>query len=406
MMSGPSTNLAKPQTGLRIGGVALDGEMLYQFGYLIIERYRFWMIGALSVMAAVLVPGFFVKELLTRADNIGLLLVIVAGLLMVLALVVSLRLPYLVLLGCIAVAFSSSSAVLHGKYGLPVMSKYLPVLILFALLVQWMLRVEASARPVRGRWHSHLRASIAPHVVNPWFLFCLSMLGLYFVFTLLPVVYANNVELALVELKLQRRNLLMCVAIAFAVGHCGRWSSLKLVCSVGLVATTIAVLLAIVGAFIPSLESLLPGYTSVYYSIEPGSTGDRIAGAFGHPNTLGRYAVFMMPVALGIAFIGGLFLRLLAIVCFMVLMVGLILSESRGAMLVLMIISLPGALFLMRMVKLRYWLPALLVLAVAVLLAWEHVDTSRMMRSFGDLEKIIVRGEAPTDGAIRGRLSL
>jgi len=355
---------------------------------------------ALGVVAICIVLGVVLKEIDAKYGELGATMIVALMAFGLVAFAVALLFPVLSLIGCVALAFSSSAATLQAHYGLPLLSKYLPMLLLCAIVLRW-IRQSRSALVPRSLW---LERGPADGFPIP-FLLCLSLLAVGYAFLLISLIPATNTTLAFEDLHLQERRLVLCLAIALSVGLLGRWSSLSFLCIVALYATTTIILLAALGSFYPALEGVLPGFASVYAGGEPGEATDRIAGSFGHPNTLGRYAVFAMPLAICVALVGTGLHRVLALVCLLILVAGMTLSESRGAMLVLGIVALPALALTIWRVKVRYWLPGLVCAFAVVLAAWQQVDTERMTRTLEDAERMIVEGGTPSDGATRGRLS-
>ena len=367
----------------------------------ILAAHRRSILACLCVVAAVAL-GMLLREILLTYGDLGA--VAIGGLLVLAVTGVGLALfvaPAMVVLLCAAAAFSTSSALLHVEYRLPLLLKYLPSLMLLAVAVQAVRRSRSALLP-RRLW---LEAP-APGGPSPHFLFCLSLLAAYFVITLASTLYATDLALAFDEMAAQRRHLALCLALALTVGRFGRWSSLESVTAVALYATTAVILLAALGSFVPALESVLPGFASVYDG--DGTADDtavRIAGAYGHPNTLGRYAVFMIPIAVCFILLSSGWRRVPPVACLLILVAGVTLSESRGALLVLMMIALPATVPMLRVVKVRHWLPAVLVGAIVIAASWQFVDTERMGRTVEDAGRFLESGEAPSDGATRGRLA-
>lgn len=367
---------------------------------LILMYYRGRLFGAAGVLCAGVLLGVVSQEMASKYGDLGLTLLAVIAVAGFVSLGVAVALPALPLLGCVAVSFSSSSALLHAHYGLPVLAKYLPLLLLFIVTLHWIRQRRSELIPTR-LWLESREAGTTPAA----FLLCLSLLLVIYLFTLMSVPYALEQTLAAEALAGQRRDLLLSLALALSIGQFGRWSTLPVVCTIALYSTTAVILVAIAASFYPQLGGVLPGFASVYDGGQPGEAAIRIAGAFSHPNSLGRYAVFMMPVAVCLIGLGRGFERALAVSCLLILLAGVMLSESRGALLVLGLIALPALFVAIRTVKARYWLPALVVGAIVIGAAWQHVDTERMMRSVRDVERFVEYGDAPTDGATRGRLS-
>lgn len=357
----------------------------------------------LSIVFAIgvgVVAGVLVQLLLAEFTSGSLLLTILITLGVFVSLLVFAMYPALLVIACAGAIFSSASAVLHGEYGLPVITKYMPIFVVFAYLSYLMRSADIPLMPrlLRLPMNTHKRDLRI-------YILCLTLLALLYVFTLIPVFYAANPELAWLELNLQRRHMLISLTLAIAVGSCGRGSGLHFICWVALLATSLIILLAILGSLFPSLEYRLPGFTSVHVGLEPGDRTDRIAGAYGHPNTLGRYAVFMLPIAVGLYMVSRGVVRYLTIPAFMILMFGLVLSESRGALLVLLILLVPGGLLMLRYIRPVHFLVGLALAGLSIFIAWDHVDIDRVVMSVTDLHGMIAYGATPVDGALRGRLS-
>lgn len=358
------------------------------------------LLGVLFAMCVGVVAGVVVQILVTNFTSGSILLTILVTLGVFVALIIATLYPALVVMACTAAIFSSASGVLHSEYGLPVITKYLPIFVVFAFIT-YALRSAGIPLMPRG-----LRIAPKPNEQDlRLFVLCLTLLALLYVFTLIPVFYATNPDLALLELNLQRRHMLISLVLAIAVGSCGRASGLQMMCWVALMATSAIILLAIVGSLFPALEYRLPGFTSVHVGLDPGDRTDRIAGAYGHPNTLGRYAVFMMPIAVGLYIVSRGFVRFLTIPAFLILLFGLVLSESRGALLVLLLLLIPGVLLMLRHIKPVHFLMGLLLAGMAIFIAWDHIDIDRVVLSVTDLHGMLVYGATPVDGALRGRLS-
>ena len=351
-------------------------------------------------MGVGIVTGVLIQLLLVKVTGGSVLLTTLMTISVFVALLIAVLYPSLVVIACAATIFSATSGVLHGHYGLPVLTKYMPLFVLFAYLA-YVLRSAGIPLMPRGLQITTERNKQDLRL----YVLCLTLLGLLYVFTLIPVFYAANPELALLELNLQRRHMLISLILAVAVGSCGRGSSLTMMCWVALMATSGIILLAILGSLFPSLEYRIPGFTSVHVGLEPGDKTDRIAGAYGHPNTLGRYAVFMMPIAVGLYLISRGFVRFLIVPAFLILLFGLVLSESRGALLVMLLLLLPSCLLLLRYFKPVHLLMGLVLSGLAIFIAWDHVDIDRVVLSVTDLHAMIVYGATPVDGALRGRLS-
>ena len=393
---------AGPRAGTRTPpGGSVDERSLAGSLALLLRAYRQPILVGVGLLAASVALGLLLQEILATYGDLGvpallaLLVVAIGG--VGVALFVT---PGPMILGCAAVAFSYSSAALHDFYRLPLPLKYLPPLLLCAAAIQ-LIRQSRSALLPRALWLEPHPVAAAP-VAFP---FCVSLLGAYLVFTIVPLLYAGSQSLAFEELDTQWRNLMLGLALALTVDRFGRWSSLENVCTVALYAVTAVVLAAAAGSFVPGLDDVLPGFASIYDGGGDEETGVRIAGAYGHPNSLGRYAVFMVPFAVWRISVTHALQRALGVFCLVVLIAGVTLSESRGALLVLATITLPAAALMVRVVKVRHWLPGLLVGALVIMFSWQFVDTERMARTVDDFVRFVESGEAPSDGATRGRLS-
>jgi len=358
------------------------------------------IVSVAALLAVALMTGMFLQEVLYKFGDLGALTIIAIGIFGLIALGVALAFPSLSVVACVAVAFSSSSSVLHDKYGLPVLTKYLPMVLIATIVIIWVRQSRTRFIPERF-WLPVTRDSEFPVP----FCVCMSLLALFYAFTLIPALYATDATLALDELGLQQRNLIICLALALTVGRFGVLTSLPNVCVLAMVGTTGAVLLAILGSFFPGLESILPGFTQVYSGNEADDVTDRIAGTFGHPNSLGRYAVFMIPLTVALILTGEARVRRLAYACVLVLLAGVMLSESRGALLVLLAIAVPAFALSAKRIPIWYQLGALCVATIVILAAGQYVDTERMVRSIDDAGRMLGDGAAPVDGATRGRLA-
>ena len=357
----------------------------------------------LACMAGVIlvVPFYAILQLLIeRLAELSLWIILAMLPVVIAGGYIALGYPILSLAGCVAVAFSSSSAVLHDKYGLPVLTKYLPWILLAGILIQ----IARSS----NHWLVPASARISQRLTDKdltWFWLCISFVCLYLVTTLIPMFYASNQELAAEEFNLQVRYFCIALSVGIGVNWCGKWSSLQNMTTLALYSTTTTIFLAIMGSVVPSLQPILPGFMTVYESVQPGGIADRIAGAYAHPNSLGRYALFMLPIALALVATSSRYQRLMAAVCTLILLTGLILSESRGALLVLMLLSIPGIVVFARYIRWRYLFASLVLAAALISLAWQYVDSDRVARTMTDFESMLVHGESPSDGATRGRLS-
>lgn len=358
------------------------------------------IVSVAALLGMAVMTGVLLQEVLYKYGDLGALMIIGIGLFGLIAAGVALAFPAISVAGCAAVAFSSASSVLHDKYGLPILTKYLPMLMLATVVILWVRQSRSRFVPARF-WLAAPRDSGFPVP----FCICLSFLALFYVFTLIPALYASDSTLALDELESQERNVVMCIALALTIGRFGVLSSLPNICLIAMVGTSGAVLLAILGSFFPGLESTLPGFTQVYTGNEADDVTDRIAGTFGHPNSLGRYAVFMIPLTVALILTGGAVARRLGYACILVLLLGVMLSESRGALLVLLVIALPAFALSASRVPLRYLFAALLTATLVVLGSWEYIDTERMAQSIDDAGRMLGDGAAPVDGATRGRLA-
>lgn len=381
----------------------MDSEKLSSY----IDEHRF---ETLVFAAGVLLSAAVGIVFATKLDSLGSMPVLLLLPLAVLLLAAGfgvLRYPWIVLAVTVFVVAPSTTAEIHQVFRVPLLTKYIHWVLFALLLLQFIRSIPNPYVPAVFRTRSQ-EFFVGTH--TEWarhsFLIVMSLVAFYLFTLILSVVNASDQAAAREELEPMLRQVLLMLSVMFSVGMLGRHSSLTLMLRIAVYACALYVFLAILGSF-HSFDSPMAGkFTSVLPGSDEEGVGDRIAGTFDHPNTLGRYVVMLLPIAFALLVTTRKLIHRVALgVTLVVLFAGLILSESRGALLALIVLGPPLMLLFRRHLDPRFIVATLVIGVLMISVAVSHVDLKRFDATWNDIQRIVLYGESPTDNATVGRLS-